>query len=258
MTIHCPACETAFRLPPAGELGAATFRCSRCDHVFRLDPPPETSPPPARRAIDDEPADAPDAPAPPDDEDREDDESTPRRGAPTARFAFRALAGMTLAFGLLSIYAYMHRGRVAELLAAIPLVGPELTVTRLRPAHIQLTDVRGEYARAGGDALVFVITGSAVNNAPEPVSAIQIKGSIVGGTEQHRLVYAGAAPHDVHDLSTREIDLLQTLEPPRDWRLLPGEDGDFLVAFVDPPQPLQEFRVEVAAVQRRRPIPRDD
>jgi hypothetical protein len=151
----------------------------------------------------------------------------------------------------------MHRGRVMDFLAGIPIVGPRMTVSRLRPAHIQLTDVKGEYTRAGGDALVFVITGSAVNNAPEPVSAIQIKGSIAGGTEQQRMVYAGAAPHDVHELSTREIDLLQTLAPPRDWQLLPGEDGDFLLAFVDPPQPLQEFRVEVATVQRHRPGTRD-
>jgi predicted Zn finger-like uncharacterized protein len=253
VTVCCPACETVYRLPAAAQLGATTFRCSRCDHVFRPEAP---APAPVLLREDDAEPEEP-ADAPPGDHDGED-APLPRRGAPVARFAFRALAGVTLAFGLLSIYAYMHRGRVVDLLAGIPLVGPGLTVSGLRPADIQLTDVRGEYTRAGGDALVFVITGSAVNNAPEPVSAVQIKGSIVGGTEQHRLVYAGAAPHDVHELSTREIDLLQTLEPPHDWRLLPGDDGDFLVAFVDPPQPLREFRVEVAAVQRRKPVPRDD
>jgi hypothetical protein len=64
------------------------------------------------------------------------------------------------------------------------------------------------------------------------------------------MVFAGAAPHDVHDLSAHEIELLQTLRPPHDWRLLPGQDGDFLVAFVDPPVPLKEFSAEVVAVQR--------
>jgi hypothetical protein len=204
---------------------------------------------------DEEPDEAADAP---DDVADDDEAPAPPHGAPTARFALRSLVTVTLAFGLLSIYAYMHRSRVIDLLASIPIVGEQLTLSRLRPAHIQLTDVKGEYTRAGGDTLVFLISGTAVNNASEPVSAIQIKGSIIGGTERERLVYAGAAPHDVHDLSTREIDLLQALEPPHDWRLLPGEDGDFLVAFVDPPQPLQEFRVEVAAVQRRRPPPSDD
>jgi hypothetical protein len=59
-------------------------------------------------------------------------------------------------------------------------------------------------------------------------------------------------PHHVNDLSQREIELLQTLQPPESWRLLPGEEGDFLVAFVDPPMPLRDFAVEVASVRRRR------
>lgn len=30
-----------------------------------------------------------------------------------------------------------------------------------------------------------------------------------------------------------------------------GEDGDFLVAFVDPPMPLNEFSAQLVGVQRR-------
>ena len=242
-TVRCPACDTTYRLPPAARRDVQpTFRCSRCDHVFGTD---DDLPPRADDRLDH--VETMDAPG------ELDDDITPpaARSRSATRFALRTAVGVTLVFGLLSIYVYVHRSRVAEALLQVPFIGPGLSVTQLDPRHIQLTDVRGEYARAGGDALVFVITGSAVNNAPEPVSAIQIRGSIVGAKEQDRLVYAGAVPHDVHDLSTHEIDLLQTLEPPRDWRLLPGEDGDFLVAFVDPPLPLREFRVEVASVRHR-------
>lgn len=249
MTIRCPACDVVYRLPAGAADGEAlTFRCSRCGHVFAAGRPPASPSPaaattPAGIEEDDEVATAPDA----------EGASQPVRERRWAtRFALRILVAVPLLFGLLSIYVYQHRDRVTALLERIPLVGSRLAVTRLEPGHVQLIDVRGEYARAGGDALVFVITGSAVNNAPVPLSAIQIKGSIVGSAEHHRVVYAGAAPHDVHALSTHEIELLQTLEPPRDWRLLPGEDGDFLVAFVDPPVPLKEFRVEVAEVHRRR------
>jgi rubredoxin len=252
MTIRCPACDVVYRLPPGAADGQPlTFRCSRCDHVFAANIPPAPPLPVAATAPDeieddDETATAPDA---------EEAERPVRERRWAARFALRILVAVPLLFGLLSIYVYQHRDRVTALLERIPLVGSRLAVTRLEPGHVQLIDVRGEYARAGGDALVFVITGSAVNNAPVPLGAIRIKGSIVGSAEQHRAVYAGAAPHDVHDLSTHEIELLQTLEPPRDWRLLPGEDGAFLVAFVDPPVPLKEFRVEVAEVHRRKPPP---
>lgn len=252
MTVRCPGCDTAYRVPPRSQLGdRPTFRCSRCDHVFEPDEGAE-EPTLLAEAVQDRDAEV----EPDDDTDAEggdDDGQQPAaRQRSAARFALRTLVAVTLTFALLSIYAFMHRGPVAELLARVPVIGPDLAAMRLNPAHVQLTDVRGEYARVQGDTLVFVITGRAINNAPVPVSAIEIQGSIAGTHEQRRVVYAGAAPHHVDDLSQREIDLLQTLQPPEHWRLLPGEEGDFLVAFVDPPIPLREFAVEVASVRRRR------
>ena len=248
MTVCCPGCDTAYRVPPRSQLGDhPTFRCSRCDHVFDPDEGAE-EPTLLAGAVQDRDAEV-EADDEPEDGDGQDAAPRPRSAA---RFALRAVVAVTLTFVLLSIYVFMHRGRVAELLAQVPVVGTDLAAVRLNPAHVQLTDVRGEYARVQGDTLVFVITGRAINNAPVPVGAIAIQGSIAGTHEQRRLVYAGAAPRHVNDLSQREIDLLQTLQPPDHWRLLPGEEGDFLVAFVDPPLPLREFSVEVASVRRRR------
>jgi zinc-ribbon domain len=253
MTVSCPSCDTVYRVPPRSQLDEyPMFRCSRCDHVFGPDdgadePLPVSAPVPQRAAHgvpDDDEGEEPEA--------ADDAEATPPRRRSSARFALRAVLVVTLGFALLSIYVFMHRARVTEVLAQVPVVGPDLVALRLNPAHVQLTDVRGQFTRVHGDTLVFVITGRAINNAPVPVSAIEIQGSISGTGEQHRLVYAGAAPHHVNDLSQREIELLQTLQPPESWRLLPGEEGDFLVAFVDPPMPLRDFAVEVASVRRRR------
>jgi len=256
MTVSCPRCDTTYRAPSGTRPGIrASFRCSRCDHVFDPQDGPHDREEPAQLADDAElPAEPGPAGASEPDASEDEEPGQPRRKT-VGRFAVRTLVGVTLAFTLLSIYLFTHRGRVSGLLAGIPVAGPELTAKRLSPAHVQLTDVHGAYERVHGDALVFVVTGTAVNNAPVPVSAIEIQARISGVREQHRLVFAGAAPHDVHDLSAREIDLLQTLRPPHDWRLLPGEDGGFLVAFVDPPVPLKEFSAEVVAVQRgdRRP-----
>jgi predicted Zn finger-like uncharacterized protein len=252
MTVRCPECDTTYRVPPRSQLGAhPTFRCTRCEHVCDPDDAAEEpvlldgddpDDPGDDLAVDEDDAATRDAPDP----------HPVRRPRSAARFALRGLVGVTLMFALLSIYLFMHRGRVTDLLARIPVLGPDLAATRLNPSHVQLTDVRGEYARTQGDALVFVVTGRAINNAPVPVSAVEIAGSVVGDGEQRRVVYAGAAPHQVAELSEREIDLLQVLEPPENWRLLPGEEGDFLLAFVDPPVPLREFAVEVASVRRRR------
>src|SRR5262245_7958626 len=243
MTVSCPSCDTVYGVAPRSQLDdCPTFRCSRCDHVFGPEdggdePLPAPAPLPQRAAHGvpdehkyEEPGGA-----------DEGVQAPPRRRS-SARLALRAVLVVTLGFALLSIYVFMHRTRVTEVLAKVPVVGPDLVALRLNPAHVQLTDVRGQFTRVHGDTLVFVITGR----------AIEIQGSITGTREQHRLVYAGAAPHHVDDLSQREIELLQTLQPPESWRLLPGEEGDFLVAFVDPPVPLRNFAVEVAAVRRRR------
>lgn len=256
MTLRCPHCETAYRVPARSRLGAhPTFRCSRCDTVFD---PDDGAVEPTLLANDavasdvepgDEVAGADDDEA----DDADDEDAGPQGPGPsTGRFALRTLVGVIVMFALCSVYLVMHPARVTELLARIPVVGPDLAATRLDPAHIQLTDVRGEYARVQGDTLVFVITGTAVNNAAVPVNAIEIRGRIHGTGERRQRVFAGAAPRDVHDLSQREIDLLQTLQPPADWRLLPGQDGDFLIAFVDPPLPLREFSADVVAVRRRK------
>src|SRR5215813_5801480 len=200
MTVRCPQCDTAYRSPPRSQLGAhPTFRCSRCEHVFD---PEEAAEEPQLDTVEAEDADEAEA--------LDDDvpENGPGGTISIARFAVRSAVVVTLAYSLLSIYLYTHRTRVTDLVASLPMVGSKGAGAPLDPADIQLTDVHGEYVRVQGDRLVFVISGTAVNNAPVPVGAIQIEGRIIGAQEQHQLVFAGAAPRGVEDLSEQEIDLL--------------------------------------------------
>lgn len=207
----------------------------------------------------DEEEDDEDEPAPPPPRPRrraardEDDEAPPRQPGSPARFALRSMLAVTLAYSVLSIYLYTHPRRVSELLGGLPVVGQQLSDVRLSPASIQLADLRGEYQRVHGDNLVFVVAGTAINNAPVAVSGVQIQARVHGPTELRQTVFCGAAPKDIRELSVREIDLLQTLTPPKDWTLPPGEQAPFLVAFVSPPVPLDDFTVEVVGVRRGGP-----
>jgi hypothetical protein len=183
----------------------------------------------------------------------EEDAPPPREPGSPARFALRSMLAVTLAYAVLSIYLYTHPRRVGEVLGGLPVVGQQLSDVRLSPASIQLADLRGEYQRVHGDNLVFVVAGTAINNAPVAVSGVQIQARVHGTTELRQTVFCGAAPKDIRDLSVREIDLLQTLTPPKDWVLPPGEQAPFLVAFVSPPVPLEDFTVEVVGVRRGGP-----
>jgi hypothetical protein len=272
MTVRCPRCGTLYRRP-LRRTGDA-YQCARCRHVFdsRGEIPPDGEP--AVEALDDEPAfvlgddDAPDddgpgaaeppvsaaIPAarrsgPPRDQAAPAESQPAPAGNPTARFAFRCLLGVTLCYGAFSIYLVTHVGAARALLAQIPLVGTTLLETRLHPASVQLTNVRGEYQRVKGDRLVFVVKGSAVNASPIPVRGIQVEGRLTGSREERQVVFCGAAPRDVHDLSLREIALLQTLEPPADWAVGPSDQTDFLIVFANPPADLKDFTVEVVGVR---------
>ena len=265
MTVLCPRCGTAYRRPArSGHVADATYRCARCRHVFEAVP--------EEPAVDDD-----EEPATDDDrfafgderDDAEEEEPTraasepepreraPRGGTP-ARFALRSLLGVSLAYAILSVYLYTHPQDARQMLRHIPLIGATLVETRLHPASIQLINVHGEYQRVLGDQLVFVILGTAVNGSPGPVKGIQVEGRIKGAEEQRQVVFCGAARPDVQNLSLREIALLQTLEPPKEWTLAPSEDTSFVVVFPGPPTDLKEFSAEVVAVQApsRGPEPR--
>ncbi|HLY38309.1 MAG TPA: hypothetical protein VKU61_09755 [Candidatus Binatia bacterium] len=255
MTIECPRCGTLYRRPRAGR--GASYRCARCRHVFdaRGDEPAMVA-----DEVRDEPRftlgdDEPDVPAEADDVAepvRDTREEPPAAGGTmsgTARFAVRSLAVVALGYAVLSIYLYTHVDATRDWLRRIPLIGSRLSESRLQTATVQLMGVEGRYERVQGDRLVFIISGTAVNASPLPVRGIQVEGRILGAQEQRQVVYCGAAPRDVQDLSLREIALLQTLEPPKEWTLPPSDQTGFLVVFPQPPADLREFGAEVVAVQ---------
>jgi predicted Zn finger-like uncharacterized protein len=257
MTVVCPRCGTAYRRPArSGHLAEATYRCARCRNVFEAFP--------EEPAVSDEDGSAADDGRFEFEDERDDveeDEPTPpepepdrpppaaRRGGSHARFALRSFLGVSLAYAVLSVYLFTHPEDARQMLRQIPLIGATLVESRLHPGSIQLLNVRGEYQRVLGDQLVFVILGTAVNGSPVPVKGIQVEGRIKGAEEQRQVVFCGAARPDVQNLSLREIALLQTLEPPKDWTLAPNDETSFVVVFAGPPTDLKEFSAEVVAVQ---------
>jgi predicted Zn finger-like uncharacterized protein len=259
MTVECPRCGTLYRQPARPGRGAeTTYRCARCRHVFdtstdepaMLTSAAEPSDDDERFSFDEEkPERTPDAVVDRAEVEREASPGREARMTAPARFAIRSVLLVTLGYAVLSVYLYTHPEAAERALQELPLIGARLVETRLHPATVQLTNLRGEYQRVQGDRLVFVITGAAVNNSPVPVRSIQVEGRVLGLQEQRLVVFCGAAPRDVQDLSLREIALLQTLEPPRDWTLAPGAQTSFLVVFTAPPAELREFGAEVVAVQ---------
>ncbi len=163
------------------------------------------------------------------------------------------MLGVTLGYGVFSIYLYTHPANLRSVLGRVPIVGASFAEPQLGPEQVQLTGVKGEYRQVQGNAVVFVVSGVAINNAPVAVRGVQIKARATGAREDSVLVYCGTQPHDVERYSVPELQMLQSLErPPAGWMLGPGQQTPFLLVFANPPPALREFTAEVTAVQRTR------
>src|SRR6266550_3008235 len=185
MTVECPRCGTLYRRPARAEPGAdTTYRCARCRHVFEAgaDEPAMLSGDDEEHefAFDDEPEDGDAAPDP---VAVAFDIAAGEEGRPMkspARFAMRTMLLVTVGFAVLSVYLYTHPEGVRTAFGGVPLIGSRLTEARLHPTAVQLTDVKGRYERVQSDRLVFVVSGTAVNNSAVPVRSIQVEGRIAG------------------------------------------------------------------------------
>ncbi|MFN8542662.1 MAG: zinc-ribbon domain-containing protein [Candidatus Binatia bacterium] len=265
MTVTCPKCGTRYRVPGGKRLADTAYRCTRCRHVFEADASDgNDSTVPLTAAIDDDEERFTFDDEPTDDAVDQEPEKppAPRRraehpapvpsGSSVGRFAVRAIVAVTLVYAVLSIYLFTHPTAIREVLGHVPLIGSGLADTRMSPASVQLTDVRGTYTRVQGDHLVFVITGTAINNSPVVVRGVQLQGKISGSREDRQTVFCGPPPRAVEDLSLQEIALLQTLEAPRDWSLPAGGQAGFMIVFPQPAHDVHEMAVEVVAVQATR------
>jgi predicted Zn finger-like uncharacterized protein len=160
-----------------------------------------------------------------------------------------------LLYGNLALYLRNHPAEAESLLTQVPLVGGALTEDRLLQTRIYLQDVEGVYQQIKDDRSVFIVSGRAVNTSDQALRGIQIESAIYDGNGkplESKSIYCGNAMSlkIVKDLSSKEISLLQRLEPPQRFEIRPGEAAGFTVVFMNPPTGLKEFSTRVVAALR--------
>jgi hypothetical protein len=167
-------------------------------------------------------------------------------------FAFLAL--LALVFANLALYLRNHGDETERWLARLPVLGGLLTEDRLLQTKIQLQDLEGVYQQIKDDRTVFIVSGRALNTSEQPLKGVQIESGVYdegGNPVETKVIYCGNAMSlkIVRDLSSKEISLLQRLEPPQRFEIQPGEAAAFTVVFMTPPPKLREFTARVVAAQ---------
>ena len=139
--------------------------------------------------------------------------------------------------------------------ARLPLVGSSLAADRLLFRKVALNEVEGKFVRVKNDKDVFVISGTALNTASRPLRNIRVEGALLdeaGRPLRQETITCGGmdARRLLQGLSLREVEMLGKVEPPRRFRLDPGDTTSFAIVFANPPAEARDFSARVASAQR--------
>lgn len=170
------------------------------------------------------------------------------------RFYLTFLGALVVAYAILSLDLLNHPARAERLLAAVPLVGDTIAQDQLLQIKVHLEDVEGVYQQIKDDRSVFIVSGRAINTSREALKGVQIESALydqAGKPIETKNIYCGNAMSlkIVKDLSSKEISLLQRLEPPKRFEIRPGESAGFSVVFLAPPAGVKEFTARVVSAQ---------
>jgi len=286
--VTCPKCGTRYRVPvtntPPSE---ATYRCTRCEHIFSklesdeaeaaedldfsMDEEPlendlhedESAPPAFLR--DERDAPSPDMELPrepafaePEPEDEPEETGMPTtRTSPWLRIGVRFEVFMLIVFAGTGLFLSANPDRALSLVPPLLRAESDNGLRRHGRRQLHLTDLRGGRAELRGGRPAFVITGQVINDSSHAVGAVQIEGRLYGETREisRRTVFAGtkASRRLVKSWTPTEIAMFQKIKPPKTYKLKPGASDNFLIIFQEVPQTMTEFACRVVSALPTRP-----
>ena len=180
--------------------------------------------------------------------------STPQEMIFSVKLFILVLGLVVSGYAAFTFLAFSYLETTAATLSRIPVLGPMLDAERPSARHIVLTKMRGGFWLTKDKQRIFAIAGRAINQAGVPAHSIQIEGTLLhanGKVLGHRMIFCGTetAPEVLESLTRREVNILQSLMPPRQFRVPAGAAVDFLITFTDPPSQIEEFSSRVIAAQ---------
>ena len=174
------------------------------------------------------------------------------------RTVFLLLVGCVLGYAALSYYALSDLQGTKLSLRNLPFVGDVFAAEPFSESHITLTNLSGSFWLSKDNRRVFAVAGTAVNNASSPARLVQIEGTLynqVGKKVGQEIVFCGneANGNLLQSLTVRDIETLQNLAPPKDFRIPAGQEVNCLLVFTKPPATVAELGGRVVSVQFEEP-----
>lgn len=195
----------------------------------------------------------------------------PSRPAPRSRpEAVPRVAGwlsfLALVAGMYALVAFVFLSQPAVATRVLANFGPfaDLSEKVALGRAMGIEGVRATYQRIKEDrregnlqarqrkTVALVLAGDVRNGARQSVRDIRIRGRLLGREGEvlaEKEVYCGAAisPEVLAATDSFGVSVLERMQPPPRFQVSPGTASGFAIAFVDPPDGVENFAVEVLA-----------
>jgi predicted Zn finger-like uncharacterized protein len=177
----------------------------------------------------------------------------------SSRFFILLIFLVALGFGALTLLIHSAPATTSSVLSFLPLVGDRFTIPTTPAKLVALRDVNAVYQLGKGSSKALIISGTAENVGTEPLHLVQLSAAL--RDPRRRLVASGSAYCGnsvslgmVSQMTPREIDFLQKLEPAKNFVLEPSASCRFVIVFTNPSATAQSYEVSVSqAVPGRAP-----
>jgi len=172
------------------------------------------------------------------------------RAVRSSRSFLAMFAVLGILFAGLSLIICGEPVASARALNGIPGVGARFERPILPAMRVALLNVHAEYRSIKDGRRALLISGVARNLSGAPLHTVQIAAGLLDDAERvraGRATYCGTNLSDkmLAEMTPREIDFLQRLEPQKNFVLAPGAESRFLVVFTDPPVGARTLRIAV-------------
>ena len=172
-------------------------------------------------------------------------------------------AVIAVLFGVASLAIHLEPAPVARILSQVPQVGVNFERPMVPAMLVALHDVHADYRQIKGGQTALLITGTAENVGGTPLHDVLLAVDLLDAGGKQLASNAafcgnGLTTAMVGEMTPREIEFLQRLDPQKNFAVDPSKTAPFLLVFIDPPPKITNLRIEVAkavAVQNA-PAPR--
>jgi hypothetical protein len=158
---------------------------------------------------------------------------------------------IAMLFGAASFAVHLEPTSVIRILSRAPRIGANFQPPTVPAMLVALHDVRADYQRTKGGQTALLISGTAENVGGSPLHAVLLAVDLLDDSGKQMASNAafcgnGLNPGMVGEMTSREIEFLQRLDPQKNFAVSPSHAAPFLLVFIDPPRQISNLRIQVA------------